>query len=871
MRHAVPTRPQSRPAAFGGRPSFLHLLLLILLLLPGLPAWAQQPITGVVLDAGNSAPIAGARVQVQARPETAVFTDGNGRFTLSVAGLPGNSFAVGAALAYDAARAVNHETAVRNNVAPGADISISLPRAPSQQNPDYQPADSGSCRNCHSAQYDQWLTSNHNRAARNVRVRDLYSGDGTVGNPLSGEGYVFINTHDPDNSGLCATCHAPNERPLDPGAVKFNEVVTPAGMEGVTCTSCHQLHVINDQVDEIHLLGNAEFFLPPGNRADRHVWGPLADVGSNQMNAFYAPVFSDSRMCASCHEYVTPGSGAPGQETYSEWLASPAALDGISCQDCHMPPAAAPGQIANQGPSRPASQRRDHSFPGVYSGRLGDPVELVLLIEEVTADSVHVRSELTSLVLGHNWPTGVDPRNALLVLEVTLDGEPLTQIGGDVLPFWASADPEVAPGNGDYAGQPGRGYAKVLEGRINGEGPIVRPVPFIDAERLYAKTTLPPGETDIGSYTFALPPDAQAGAMLEVHGRVLYRRAWRDWAVTKGWTEIPMDEPWERLVEEKTISQTLEGGATFTVSATAGEGGSIEPLSRQVVQGSTTTFTVTPDTGHSIDEVTGCNGSLSGEAYTTGAITQDCTVTASFTLNTHSVVVSADPPDGGNASGAGQFDFGASVTVTADANTGYRFVNWTEAGSQVSGDAEYTFTMPDRDRALVAHFTAASFVLTLSANPDAGGSVTGAGGYDFNDQVTVTAQANEGYSFVNWTENDQTVSESASYIFNMPARDRSLVANFSLNRYTVTATAGEGGSIAPSSVEVEHGSTTTFTVTPDPGYAIDEVAGCGGSLAGNEYTTGVITSACDVIAEFEPDEDDGEQMIFRDRFEPPGG
>ena len=565
MSYAVPTRSQSRPAVVGGRSPFLYLpvLLLILLFLPGLPAWAQQAITGVVLDAGNNAPIAGARVQVQTLPETAVFTDGNGRFTLSLSGLSGSSFVVGAALAYDAARLINYETAARNNVAPGAEITIALPRAPAQQNIDYQPAASGSCRNCHSAQYDQWVTSNHARAAQNVRVRDLYSGDGTVGNPLSGEGYVFINSHDPDNSGLCATCHAPNERPLDPGAVKFNEVSSTAGMDGVTCTSCHQLHVINDQVDEIHLLGNAEFFLPPGNRAERHVWGPLSDVGSNQMNAFYAPVFSDSRLCASCHEYVTPGTGAPGQETYSEWRESPAALDGISCQDCHMPPAATPGQIASQGPVRPGSQRRDHSFPGVYSGRLGDPVELALLIEEVTADSVQVRSELTSLVLGHRWPTGVDPRNALLVVEVRLDGQPLTPTGGDVLPFWASAEPEVAPGNGDYAGRPGRGYAKVLEGRINGQGSIVRPVPFIDAEALHEKTTLLPGETDIGSYRFALPPDAPAGAVLEVHGRVLYRRAWRDWAVAKGWTEIQMDEPWERLVTEQIISQPMGDGRLF--------------------------------------------------------------------------------------------------------------------------------------------------------------------------------------------------------------------------------------------------------------------------------------------------------------------
>ena len=67
---------------------------------------------------------------------------------------------------------------------------------------------------------------------------------------------------------------------------------------------------------------------------------------------------------------------------------------------------------------------------------------------------------------------------------------------------------------------------------------------------------------------------------------------------------------------------------------------------------------------------------------------------------------------------------------------------------------------------------------------------------------------------------------------------------------TVSATAGTGGSISPGSVNVVSGSTTSFTVTPDSGYAISSVTGCGGSLSDNIYTTGTITSACTVAATF---------------------
>ena len=72
-----------------------------------------------------------------------------------------------------------------------------------------------------------------------------------------------------------------------------------------------------------------------------------------------------------------------------------------------------------------------------------------------------------------------------------------------------------------------------------------------------------------------------------------------------------------------------------SVTSTAGTGGSISPESQTVPHGATATFTLTPDTGYSVNEVTGCGGSLDGSTYTTGAITRACTVAASFALNSH--------------------------------------------------------------------------------------------------------------------------------------------------------------------------------------------------------------------------------------------
>jgi uncharacterized repeat protein (TIGR02543 family) len=96
----------------------------------------------------------------------------------------------------------------------------------------------------------------------------------------------------------------------------------------------------------------------------------------------------------------------------------------------------------------------------------------------------------------------------------------------------------------------------------------------------------------------------------------------------------------------------------------------------------------------------------------------------------------------------------------------------------------------------------------VAASPVAGGTVTGGGAHTVGASVTVTAAANSGYTFTNWTENGDVVSASASYSFNMPADSLSLTANF-----TITTTTGGGGGGAPAvytpTVQTEAASSVT--------------------------------------------------------------
>ena len=67
------------------------------------------------------------------------------------------------------------------------------------------------------------------------------------------------------------------------------------------------------------------------------------------------------------------------------------------------------------------------------------------------------------------------------------------------------------------------------------------------------------------------------------------------------------------------------------------------------------------------------------------------------------------------------------------------------------------------------------------------------------------------------------VSTIATYSFTATA-DRTLVAHFAINTYTITASAGEGGSITPrGTVTVNHGASQSFTITPDEGYEVADV------------------------------------------------
>ncbi|MEO8061606.1 MAG: hypothetical protein ABI821_02550 [Pseudomonadota bacterium] len=288
---------------------------------------------------------------------------------------------------------------------------------------------------------------------------------------------------------------------------------------------------------------------------------------------------------------------------------------------------------------------------------------------------------------------------------------------------------------------------------------------------------------------------------------------------------------------------------THNVTSTAAGGGGISPASAVVADGSTTSFTVTPDVGQQIVGVTGCGGNLSGNTYTTGAITNACAVSATFSPVMINVTTSAGA-NGAIAPGNASVVYGGTTSFTVTPDSGYDIASVAGCGGSLAGNS-YTTGSITSACAVSATFISQgvpSFLVTSAAG--SGGSVTPGSVLVASGSATSFAiSPDPGHSIAGAAGCGGSLNGN-TYTTGPVTAACAVSATFSANSYTVTSSAGAGGSITPPSQSVTHGSTTSFTLTPATGYSIDTVSGCSGDLSGNSYTTGAVTGACSVSATF---------------------
>ena len=272
----------------------------------------------------------------------------------------------------------------------------------------------------------------------------------------------------------------------------------------------------------------------------------------------------------------------------------------------------------------------------------------------------------------------------------------------------------------------------------------------------------------------------------------------------------------------------------LTTQASPPPGGSVTPASGQYfASGATIPVTATANTNFQFNNWTSTGGSFDS---TTSASTNfhmpaaATTVTGNFIPASVQITITTNPAnllvsvDGGTFTAAPLVEswmIGSPhvITTTSPQSGGagiqYAFSSWSDGGAISHG-----VIVPSTPTTYTASF-ATQYQLTTAVNPIVGGSVTPPSGnyYTSGTVVPLTATANPGFSFTNWTGNVAS-STSASTSITMTA-PQSVTANFSLIVVGAPTSTSVSSNNNPSFTQAP-GNSVTFTATVTSNTTVNE-------------------------------------------------
>ena len=511
-------------------------------------------ITGVV-ENETGRPVAGAVVRLQGARASTVSGE-EGRFRLAARGDSGAKYVTawkegfyngGALLASGDA-----SYRIRLKPLPPGD-NTAYRWIPSRKPTDGATVESSDkpCDTCHVKGdfpvVGEWESSAHARSATNPFFLAFFNGVRSA-IPLAPD--LGYRLDFPSSSGNCAACHVPALALKYPYDADPNRAVG-VEREGVFCDLCHKVkHVEVDAGGGRPGVLSIKFGRPP--TGERLIFGPFDDSFPGPDT--FQPLYKQSRYCAACHNGTLWGVQVYGE--FAEWAASDYAAKGVHCQGCHMKPdgktrlvALASEGAVRRHPDTIAS----HAFPG------RDNEEFMRSAVEMEADArmenggvrLRVRVALRNSGAGHHVPTGNPMRNVLLLVDAR-DGkdQPLDLLEGSRIPVWGGEGPAEL---GNYAGLPGKGYAKVLSTPLaypadrsfgDRRAPLY-PAPHWRRIIVESDNRLPAGGKDATDYVFRMN---QGTGTAEVRIRLLHRRTFRSWVDPKTLAEGDV------LLAQRTIS-----------------------------------------------------------------------------------------------------------------------------------------------------------------------------------------------------------------------------------------------------------------------------------------------------------------------------
>ena len=249
---------------------------------------------------------------------------------------------------------------------------------------------------------------------------------------------------------------------------------------------------------------------------------------------------------------------------------------------------------------------------------------------------------------------------------------------------------------------------------------------------------------------------------------------------------------------------------------------------------------------------------ITSRAILAGSVTLSETVGVTLPVGTNTAdsgtteraTVSVSITGNGTVSGAGTYNVGSTIQLTANPSEGATFAGWYANNVLITTANPYTLTL-SANVSIEARFqSTANVTLALTPNDAQMGEVSGAGSFVPGTSVTAHATPKSGYRFVNWTEGANVVSTAADYTFTINA-NRTLVANFAENsssiRVAVEVSPANGGTITGDG-QYNVGEQVTLKATAASGYTFS--AWKQGSASGTTVSSNAnysFTAATDVV------------------------
>ena len=370
----------------------------------------------------------------------------------------------------------------------------------------------------------------------NQRFFSLYNGTDLTGTRPVAPGY---KQDFPGTVGNCATCHAPGAAYDAPFTTDLN-ALTGVDREGVFCEFCHKVGAVYLDPATDRPYPNTpgtlsmRIYRPFGS--DQIFFGSLDDV---TRRVSYLPLEKKSQFCAPCHQFTYWGT--PIYQSYREWQESPYPAAGIECQTCHMPPGTSSTYVlpSRGGLSRDPARMASHVDLGLKDTAFMRSAVAMTLTAQPVGNSVQVSVTVTNVGAGHHVPTDHPARHMLLVISATNEqGQPMQLRTGPEVPAWG----------GDMAGQPGKGYAKILRDVATGASPVAN---YWKQTLIESDNRIPALGSDSSTYIFAAPA---GGGEVRLAARLIFRRAFQALASAKGW----IDPDIEMAVKRTSITVSPE-------------------------------------------------------------------------------------------------------------------------------------------------------------------------------------------------------------------------------------------------------------------------------------------------------------------------